>query len=93
MEANSSVSLVIYVLVVCNSIFILTDLFSQPGGKFPVCDAFVRAHIMLDGNGYFATQVDLDLGNYERFLDVQLTKDNNITTGKIYQVRPLAANS
>jgi CTP synthase len=27
----------------------------------------------------------LDLGNYERFLDVRLTKDNNITTGKIYQ--------
>ncbi|CAG8524226.1 30653_t:CDS:10 [Racocetra persica] len=30
-------------------------------------------------------EVDLDLGNYERFLDVTLTKDNNITTGKIYQ--------
>jgi len=37
--------------------------------------------------------VDLDLGNYERFLDVKLTRDNNITTGKIYQAsvrRPLA---
>ena len=31
-------------------------------------------------------QVDLDLGNYERFLDITLTKDNNITTGKVYQV-------
>ncbi|PIA61168.1 hypothetical protein AQUCO_00300590v1 [Aquilegia coerulea] len=31
------------------------------------------------------SQVDLDLGNYERFLDVTLTRDNNITTGKIYQ--------
>ncbi|XP_003384096.1 PREDICTED: CTP synthase 2-like [Amphimedon queenslandica] len=30
-------------------------------------------------------EVDLDLGNYERFLDIALTKDNNITTGKIYQ--------
>lgn len=29
-------------------------------------------------------EVDLDLGNYERFLDVTLSKDNNITTGKIY---------
>ncbi|KAG0492921.1 hypothetical protein HPP92_006319 [Vanilla planifolia] len=29
--------------------------------------------------------VDLDLGNYERFLDIKLTRDNNITTGKIYQ--------
>jgi len=31
-------------------------------------------------------QGDLDLGNYERFLDITLAKDNNITTGKIYQV-------
>lgn len=29
-------------------------------------------------------EVDLDLGNYERFLDVKLNKDNNITTGKVY---------
>ncbi|KAH7852893.1 hypothetical protein Vadar_030612 [Vaccinium darrowii] len=34
------------------------------------------------------SEVDLDLGNYERFLDVTLTRDNNITTGKIYQVVP-----
>lgn len=31
------------------------------------------------------SEVDLDLGNYERFLDVTLHRDNNITTGKIYQ--------
>lgn len=30
-------------------------------------------------------EVDLDLGNYERFLDTKLTRMNNITTGKIYQ--------
>ena len=30
-------------------------------------------------------EVDLDLGNYERFLDVELTRDHNITTGKVYQ--------
>ncbi|KAF7804901.1 CTP synthase isoform X1 [Senna tora] len=36
---------------------------------------------VLDDGG----EVDLDLGNYERFLDVRLTKNNNITTGKIYQ--------
>lgn len=35
-------------------------------------------------------QADLDLGNYERFMDLTLTKDNNITTGKIYQVGMLA---
>ncbi|XP_022749305.1 CTP synthase-like isoform X1 [Durio zibethinus] len=36
---------------------------------------------VLDDGG----EVDLDLGNYERFLDITLTRDNNITTGKIYQ--------
>ncbi|GMS80205.1 hypothetical protein PENTCL1PPCAC_2380 [Pristionchus entomophagus] len=36
---------------------------------------------VLDDGG----EVDLDLGNYERFLNVRLTRDNNITTGKIYQ--------
>ncbi|MGZ4903304.1 MAG: glutamine hydrolyzing CTP synthase [Halobacteriota archaeon] len=30
-------------------------------------------------------EVDLDLGNYERFLDVELIGDHNITTGKIYK--------
>ena len=29
--------------------------------------------------------MDLDLGNYERYLDVTLSRDNNITTGKIYR--------
>lgn len=28
---------------------------------------------------------DLDLGNYERFLNIELTSDHNITTGKIYR--------
>uniref|UniRef100_A0AAX7TBD0 CTP synthase n=1 Tax=Astatotilapia calliptera TaxID=8154 RepID=A0AAX7TBD0_ASTCA len=36
---------------------------------------------VLDDGG----EVDLDLGNYERFLDIRLIRDNNITTGKIYQ--------
>lgn len=35
---------------------------------------------VLDDGG----EVDLDLGNYERFLDVALMRDNNITTGKVY---------
>ena len=29
-------------------------------------------------------ETDLDLGNYERFLDHELSKENNITTGKVY---------
>ncbi|MDI6855900.1 MAG: CTP synthase (glutamine hydrolyzing) [Candidatus Thermoplasmatota archaeon] len=31
------------------------------------------------------SEVDLDLGNYERFLEVNLTSTHNITTGKIYR--------
>ncbi|CZR60504.1 probable CTP synthase [Phialocephala subalpina] len=36
---------------------------------------------VLDDGG----ETDLDLGNYERYLNITLTRDNNITTGKIYQ--------
>lgn len=36
---------------------------------------------VLDDGG----EVDLDLGNYERFMDIKLHRDNNITTGKIYE--------
>jgi len=36
---------------------------------------------VLDDGG----EVDLDLGNYERFLDIKLHRDNNLTTGKLYQ--------
>lgn len=39
-----------------------------------------EVYVLDDGS-----EVDLDLGNYERFMDVTLCKDNNITTGKIYQ--------
>ena len=35
---------------------------------------------VLDDGG----EADLDLGNYERFLDINLAKDNNLTTGKVY---------
>ena len=36
---------------------------------------------VLDDGG----EVDLDLGNYERFMDLHLTRDHNITTGKVYR--------
>ncbi|NMA91516.1 MAG: CTP synthase [Firmicutes bacterium] len=29
-------------------------------------------------------ETDLDLGHYERFIDQNLTRDNNVTTGKVY---------
>jgi len=55
-----------------------TLILSVSGGLvlFVIGEVFV-----LDDGG----EVDLDLGNYERFLDVTLGRDNNITTGKIYQ--------
>lgn len=39
-----------------------------------------EVYVLNDGG-----ETDLDLGNYERYLDVSLGKDNNITTGKVYQ--------
>lgn len=45
------------------------------------CSCRAGEVFVLDDGG----EVDLDLGNYERFLDIRLTRDNNLTTGKIYQ--------
>ena len=39
-----------------------------------------EVYVMEDGS-----EVDLDLGNYERFLDRDLSADHNITTGKVYR--------
>ncbi len=39
-----------------------------------------ECYVLEDGG-----EVDLDLGNYERFLNITLTKDHNITMGKIYK--------
>ncbi|MDH6356909.1 CTP synthase [Parabacteroides sp. PF5-9] len=39
-----------------------------------------ECYVTVDGH-----EADLDLGHYERFLNVQTTRDNNITTGRIYQ--------
>jgi hypothetical protein len=39
-----------------------------------------EVYVLNDGG-----EADLDLGNYERYLDVTLARDNNITTGKIYR--------
>ncbi len=36
---------------------------------------------VLDDGG----ECDMDLGNYERFLNKSLSRDNNITTGKVYK--------
>ncbi len=39
-----------------------------------------EVYVLNDGG-----EADLDLGNYERFLGTTLTRDHNITTGKVYQ--------
>lgn len=36
--------------------------------------------VLADGD-----ECDQDMGNYERFLDTQLTRDNYMTTGRVYQ--------
>ncbi|MEM2890769.1 MAG: CTP synthetase, partial [Candidatus Hadarchaeum sp.] len=50
------------------------------------CDAgtinpFEHGEIFVTDDG---GEIDLDMGHYERFLDVNLTKKHNITTGQIY---------
>lgn len=39
-----------------------------------------ECYVTVDGH-----EADLDLGHYERFLNIQTTKENNITTGRIYR--------
>lgn len=39
-----------------------------------------ECYVTVDGH-----EADLDLGHYERFLGIQTTKSNNITTGRIYK--------
>jgi CTP synthase len=39
-----------------------------------------EVYVLKDG-----AEVDLDLGNYERFLGTDMTADHNITTGKVYK--------
>ncbi|NDV65112.1 CTP synthase [Bacteroides sp. 224] len=39
-----------------------------------------ECYVTVDGH-----EADLDLGHYERFLSIQTTKANNITTGRVYK--------
>lgn len=43
---------------------------------------YVHGEIFVTEDG---GETDLDLGWYERFLDINLSRENNITTGQIYQ--------
>ncbi len=44
-------------------------------------DPFEHGEVYVLDDG---AEVDLDLGNYERFMDAKLDRDHNITTGKVY---------
>ncbi|MBN2430257.1 MAG: CTP synthase [Acidobacteria bacterium] len=49
----------------------------DPGTMSP----FQHGEVFVTDDG---AETDLDLGHYERFTQAKLTRDNNITTGKIY---------
>ncbi len=43
---------------------------------------YEHGEVFVTGDG---AETDLDLGNYERFLDIDTTKGSNITTGQVYK--------
>ena len=43
---------------------------------------YEHGEVFVTGDG---AETDLDIGNYERFLDIDMSRANNITTGQIYQ--------
>lgn len=49
----------------------------DPGSMSP----YQHGEVFVTDDG---AETDLDLGHYERFIDVNLTKNNSVTTGKIY---------
>src|SRR5918995_2231033 len=50
----------------------------DPGTMSP----FQHGEVFVTDDG---AETDLDLGHYERFIDRSLSRQNNITTGRIYQ--------
>ncbi|MEW6687145.1 MAG: CTP synthase [Candidatus Edwardsbacteria bacterium] len=50
----------------------------DPGTMNP----FQHGEVFVTDDG---AETDLDLGHYERFIDIPLTKDNNLTAGQIYE--------
>ena len=49
----------------------------DPGTMSP----YQHGEVFVTGDG---SETDLDLGHYERFIDINLTKSSNITSGQIY---------
>ena len=50
----------------------------DPGTMSP----FQHGEVFVTEDG---AETDLDLGHYERFIDKDLSKNNNVTTGQVYQ--------
>ena len=50
----------------------------DPGTMSP----FQHGEVFVTEDG---SETDLDLGHYERFLKTKMTKDNNFTTGQVYE--------
>jgi CTP synthase len=50
----------------------------DPGTMSP----FQHGEVFVTDDG---AETDLDLGHYERFIDVSLSQDNNVTAGQVYQ--------
>jgi CTP synthase len=50
----------------------------DPGTMSP----FQHGEVFVTDDG---AETDLDLGHYERFIDVDLSQKNNVTTGRVYQ--------
>ncbi|WP_025691120.1 CTP synthase [Paenibacillus zanthoxyli] len=49
----------------------------DPGTMSP----YQHGEVFVTGDG---AETDLDLGHYERFIDINLSKNSNVTTGKVY---------
>ena len=53
-------------------------IYLDPGTMSP----FQHGEVFVTEDG---SETDLDLGHYERFLNTKMTKDNNFTTGQVYE--------
>ncbi|UCC62254.1 MAG: CTP synthase, partial [Anaerolineae bacterium] len=49
----------------------------DPGTMSP----FQHGEVFVTADG---AETDLDLGHYERFVDIDLTRESNVTTGQVY---------
>lgn len=52
-------------------------MYVDPGTMNP----YVHGEVFVSDDGL---ETDLDLGHYERFIDINLNKYSNVSTGKIY---------